>query len=566
MESKPSAPTGRRETVRTTTVQTPSTRTIQPSTATDAQPVQRRTVTRDRATTVIRTERPTAVPAPSEKPAVSTAAPGSGRQTFDRSQNERRTARTPESVTRRVSRSAPDRTPTEQPSSTAVAADGVNSTHRNAAHEGVRVYGSAYRGDRNDRGKTADTPAATGTLSSDLRDKTVQPVRGRTHSDRVRQMTQPSVETAKALTAEAAVSSSRHGGGSATQRVHSARDRSSQVVIHNNTNILVQGNVTRHHPRPYIPPHYVSNITYIRSSPLWVSHGSSFVFHWSSLSCGSVAVVPFSSYYGVTYYYPSYHRKYVFVSLGGGWPSYRYVRYYWYGAHPYDWYGAYVIPSEPTVYNTYNTYNTYTTSPAPAPTATTAGESYRYNPSVDDFSDVRKRLEAEKNAVDAPEFETAADLTFAHAVTLFEAGNYGDAAKQFREAMALSPDDVVLPFTYAQALFSDGRYELAAQAVRDAMANIAAEEPTIYYPRGLYEKEDVLSAQIAALENSVADYPFNTDYRLLLGYHYLGIGQLDKAKASLNVAQSSAVNTDAAAKMIDLMEQLTAEKKTAIDL
>ena len=74
--------------------------------------------------------------------------------------------------------------------------------------------------------------------------------------------------------------------------------------------------------------------------------------------------------------YPYYHRKYVFVSLGGYWPfGYSYLRYYWYGWHPYAWYGYYPVPREAT-YDTYNyyTYNyytgeepaTYTEQPAPA--------------------------------------------------------------------------------------------------------------------------------------------------------------------------------------------------------
>ena len=73
-------------------------------------------------------------------------------------------------------------------------------------------------------------------------------------------------------------------------------------------------------------------------------HGSYFSFHWSDWSCGRVILAPYDDYYGISYYYPSYHRKYLFVSLGGYWPySYRYQRYYWYGCHPYYWYGSDVV-------------------------------------------------------------------------------------------------------------------------------------------------------------------------------------------------------------------------------
>ena len=47
----------------------------------------------------------------------------------------------------------------------------------------------------------------------------------------------------------------------------------------------------------------------------------------------------FGPHLSFRYVYPYYHRKYVFISLGGYWPlGYTYLRYYWYGWHPYLWY------------------------------------------------------------------------------------------------------------------------------------------------------------------------------------------------------------------------------------
>ena len=135
----------------------------------------------------------------------------------------------------------------------------------------------------------------------------------------------------------------------------SSRDSSSQIIINGNNNVIVQGDVTTTHPRPYIPPRRITSISLISTSPYWYSYGGSFVYSWSSRSCGLVAVVPYYDYYGVTYYYPSYHRRFLFVSLGGYWPSYRHVRYYWY-AHPYHWYGSQVVAPKPTTPITRNTY------------------------------------------------------------------------------------------------------------------------------------------------------------------------------------------------------------------
>jgi len=71
-------------------------------------------------------------------------------------------------------------------------------------------------------------------------------------------------------------------------------------------------------------------------------------------------------WFGFRYVYPYYHRKYIFISLGGYWPfDYCYARYYWYGCHPYYWYGYYPVAQEVQgdTYN-YYTYNYYTGSEA----------------------------------------------------------------------------------------------------------------------------------------------------------------------------------------------------------
>ncbi len=338
----------------------------------------------------------------------------------------------------------------------------------------------------------------------------------------------------------------------------SPRERSSRIVVEGDNNVIVQGDVTVNQTRPYIPPRRVRSISYIRTSPYWRSYGSSFVFRWSSRSCGVVAVVPYYDYYGVTYYYPRYHRRFVFVSLGGYWPSYRHVRYYWYGAHPYHWYGPHVI-SAPASHVTYNIYNTHAPAAPQAPAAPAAPApqgSYHYDPSVDDFSDVRQRLAAEQKAIDTPYFESAADLSFAHAVSLFEAGNYQDAAKQFAEAMQLSPDDSILPFTYAQALFATGDYAAAADVLRAAMARIPPEEPTVYYPRGLYDDDNTLSEQVGDLIMASAGEPDNTDYQLLLGYHYLALEDYSQASMLLNQAAADEKNAGAVDKLLDLIDRL----------
>ena len=166
---------------------------------------------------------------------------------------------------------------------------------------------------------------------------------------------------------------------------------------------------------------------------------------------------------------------------------------------------------------------------------------------------------AAEQPLDEPEFESAADLCFARAVELFEAENYADAVLQLREAVLLSPDDIILPFTYSQALFANGDYAHAASVLREAVAKIPEDELTVYYPRGLYEDEAVLTEQIKQLEAAAGKEPFNSDYQLLLGYQYLGSGELDKALQPLTEAAISSANTTTAGKLLELATKLETE-------
>lgn len=193
---------------------------------------------------------------------------------------------------------------------------------------------------------------------------------------------------------------------------------------------------------------------------------------------------------------------------------------------------------------TYNTYNYYTNENG-----------------VSDYSlsDNPQSVYTTEDILDEPEFESAADLCFSRAVELFESENYADAALQFREAISLSPDDIVLPFTYSQVLFANGDYAHAASVLREAIRKIPEEELTVYYPRGLYQDEQTLTEQISLLEIAAAGEPFDADYQLLLGYQYLGIGQLDKAYPPLTEAAGSPANAATAGKLLELAAKLEEE-------
>jgi glycosyltransferase involved in cell wall biosynthesis len=250
--------------------------------------------------------------------------------------------------------------------------------------------------------------------------------------------------------------------------------------------------------------------------------------------------------------YPYYHRKYVFVSIGGYWPigcSYR--RYYWYGWHPYAWYGYYPVPRQVDA-GTYNyyTYNYYTTDEG---TATTS-DVLPYGIDAETLAKVQERI-AQQEGVE-PAAQTQADLRFEEGVTAFEAARYADAVTAFAAAMDLSPEDPILPFAYAQALFANRDYPKAAEVLRAALLKATPEEQGVFYPRGLYANDDALFEQIEQLLDKVETYGFDADLQLLLGYHLLGVGETEYARGPLEQAGRDLRNTQAAAVLLDLLKKM----------
>jgi len=244
------------------------------------------------------------------------------------------------------------------------------------------------------------------------------------------------------------------------------------------------------------------------------------------------------------YVYPYYHRKYIFVSLGGYWPfDYSYARYYWYGWHPYYWYGYYPIAREVEAdthnYYTYNYYNN--------------GEQVAtYQSQVADPGLFENLAEQQAE----PPETTLADMYFEEAVKAFEVAEYNTAIQKFTRAMELAPDDMILPFALSQALIAGGQYSNAAAILRDALAKVRPDKEGVFYPRGLYPDEQRLLDQIDLLAEQAEKYSFDADLQLLLGYQLLGIGQTDRAVEPLMNARKDLVNADAAAVLFGLLEKV----------
>ncbi len=269
----------------------------------------------------------------------------------------------------------------------------------------------------------------------------------------------------------------------------------------------------------------------------------------------------YGPYFGFHCVYPYYHRKYVFVSLGGFWPTdYYYMRYYWYGYHPYTWYGYYPIPRQVTndTFN-YYTFNYYTDqngsyTDSAYYTGDGGSGSLPYGIDAETYAKVQQRL-AQQQAQE-PSAQTQVDTLFDAGVKAFEAGNYVDAASQFGSALELAPDDVILPYAYAQALFATGQYAQAAEVLRAALAKVSPSDEGVFYPRGLYPDDDTLFEQIEDLLDKVEDYGFDTDMQLLLGYNLLGIGETEYASGPLERAAQDSRNAKAARVLLNLVQKL----------
>ncbi len=244
---------------------------------------------------------------------------------------------------------------------------------------------------------------------------------------------------------------------------------------------------------------------------------------------------PWYTYYPV---YPYYHRGYVFVNPCGYWPyGYNYLRYYWYGSYPYYWYGYNPVPYEygNDNYN-YYTYNYYGDTTGPADSSAISSMS-NYTPQQ-------------------PAPETSADQYFDEGVKAFGANDYTTAVAKFALASQTATDDKVLPFAYSQAFLATGDYKSAAQVLRAALAKVAPVTEGVFYPRGLYSSDDILLKQVDDLSVKANQNPQDTDLQLLVGYQYLGLGELDKAAAPLKNASADSLNGPSANALLQLLNKL----------
>ena len=117
---------------------------------------------------------------------------------------------------------------------------------------------------------------------------------------------------------------------------------------------------------------------------------------------------------------------------------------------------------------------------------------------------------------------------------------------------------MVLPFAQSQAFLASEKYAQAAQVLRTALLKVTPEKEGVFYPRGLYQDDDVLLKQIDQLKAKAAQDSSNADLQLLLGYQLLGTGEIDSAVEPLHQASLDSTNNQAATTLIKLLDQIRA--------
>ena len=94
--------------------------------------------------------------------------------------------------------------------------------------------------------------------------------------------------------------------------------------------------------------------------------------------------------------------------------------------------------------------------------------------------------------------------------------------------------------------------------LRAAVAKVNPVTEGVFYPRGLYSSDDVLLKQVDDLSETANQNKQDTDLQFLLGYQYLGLGELDKAAEPLKNASFDSLNGPPANALLQLLDKLQA--------
>jgi tetratricopeptide (TPR) repeat protein len=129
-----------------------------------------------------------------------------------------------------------------------------------------------------------------------------------------------------------------------------------------------------------------------------------------------------------------------------------------------------------------------------------------------------------------PKVKKAIDL-FDQARELFKGGDYVGAQIKVDKAVGVLPQDRVLHEFRALVLFARRKYAEAAAALYAVLA--AGPGWNWDTLKSFYPDVDTYTRQLRVLEADARDKPNSAEDRLVLAYHYLGLGQKDAAVKEL---------------------------------
>ncbi len=130
--------------------------------------------------------------------------------------------------------------------------------------------------------------------------------------------------------------------------------------------------------------------------------------------------------------------------------------------------------------------------------------------------------------------------------TAFAGGQYGLAARRFRQATTLSTVNPEAFFLLAQAQFALGKYAQAVDAIRTGLRLRPDWPISAFHPVDLYsDNASDLLDQIARLREAVDRFPRDADALFLLGYEEWFVGRRDAALPLFRRALGCGADRDA---------------------
>jgi tetratricopeptide (TPR) repeat protein len=155
---------------------------------------------------------------------------------------------------------------------------------------------------------------------------------------------------------------------------------------------------------------------------------------------------------------------------------------------------------------------------------------------LDDDADLNPLSETDHLASLAPERPGMLQRAMLRGEAAFREGDYRTALSAFSTAMALSYRSPEALLSLARTEFAAGQYRLGGMHIAEALQVLPELVLLDIQPQNYYDEVDLYHDHRAALEERVANEPWNFETNLLLAYHRLRADRLDEVREPLSRA------------------------------